>query len=86
MSKYFNISIDDLLKCDDKVIEYLKESTDIVKSNKRLFYAILLNILIIILFIIIWLTLNENMTIIIIVFITSIISFSYLFYQIIKKL
>ena len=32
------------------------------------------------------LTLNENMIIIIIVFITSIISFSYLFYQIIKKL
>lgn len=52
-SKYFNISIDDLLNFDDKVIEYLKESTDIVKSNKRLFYAILLNILIIILFIII---------------------------------
>lgn len=86
LSKYFNISIDDLLNCDDKVIEYLKESTDIVKSNKHLFYAILLNILIIILFIIIGLTLNENMTIIIIVFITSIISFSYLFYQIIKIL
>ena len=86
MIKYFNISIDDLLNFDNKVIEYLKESTDIVKSNKRLFYAILLNILIIILFIIIGLTLNENMTIIIIVFITSIISFSYLFYQIIKKL
>ena len=46
-------TLDDLLNFDDKVIEYLKESTDIVKSNKRLFYAILLNILIIILFIII---------------------------------
>ena len=36
LSKYFNISIDDLLNCDDKVIEYLKESTDVVKSNKHL--------------------------------------------------
>ena len=78
--------IEESEKEKQELIEYLKESTDIVKSNKRLFYAILLNILIIILFIIIWLTLNENMTIIIIVFITSIISFSYLFYQIIKKL
>lgn len=86
ISKYFNISLDDLLNYDDKVLEYLKDSTDVVKSNKHLFYAILLNIVIIILFIIIGLTLNESTAIIIIVFTVSIISFSYLFYQIIKKL
>lgn len=86
ISKYFNISLDDLLNYDDKVLKYLKDSTDVVKSNKHLLYAILLNIVIIILFIIIGLTLNESTTIIIIVFTVSIISFSYLFYQIIKKL
>ncbi len=86
ISKYFNISLDDLLNYDDKVLKYLKDSTDVVKSNKHLIYAILLNIVIIILFIIIGLTLNESTTIIIIVFTVSIISFSYLFYQIIKKL
>ena len=85
-SKCFNISLDDLLSYDDKVLEYLKDSTDVVKSNKKLLYAILFNILIIILFIIMGITTNESISIIVIVFTISIISFSYLFYQIIKKL
>lgn len=67
-------------------MEHLKDSTDVVKSNKKLLYAILLNILIVILFIIVGITLNESISIIVIVFTISIISFSYLFYQIIKKL
>lgn len=86
ISKCFNISLDDLLSCDDKVLEYLKDSTNIVKSNKKLLYAIMLNIIIVILFLIIGITANESITIIIITFTVSIISFSYLFYQIIKKL
>lgn len=86
ISKCFNISLDDLLRYDNKVLEYLKDSTDVVKSNKKLFYAILLNILVIILFIIVGITANESISIIVIVFTISIISFSYLFYQIIKKL
>ena len=81
-----NISLDDLLSYDNKVLEYLKDSTDVVKSNKKLLYAILLNILTVILFIIVGITLNESISIIVIVFTISIISFSYLFYQIIKKL
>ena len=86
ISKCFNISLDDLLSYDNKVLEYLKDSTDVVKSNKKLLYAILLNILVIILFVIVGITANESISIIIIVFTVSIISFSYLFYQIIKKL
>lgn len=86
ISKCFNISLDDLLSYDNKVLEYLKDSTDVVKSNKKLLYAILLNILIIILFIIVGIIANESISIIVIVFTISIISFSYLFYQIIKKL
>ena len=86
ISKCFNISLDDLLSYDNKVLEYLKDSTDVVKSNKKLLYAILLNILVIILFIIVGIIANESISIIVIVFTISIISFSYLFYQIIKKL
>lgn len=86
ISKCFNISLDDLLSYDNKVLQYLKDSTDVVKSNKKLLYAILLNILIIILFIIIGITANESISIIVMVFTISIISFSYLFYQIIKKI
>lgn len=86
ISKYFNISLDDLLASDSNVLKYLKVSTDIVRSNKNILYAIILNIFLIILFVITGILLEESIAIIIIIFTISIISFSYLFYQIIKKL
>lgn len=86
LSKFFNVSLDDLLSYDDKVLDYLKDSTDIVKSNKNILYAVLLNILLIIAFIIVGIIFNESASIIIIIFTVSIISFSFLFYQIIKKI
>lgn len=86
LSKFFNVSLDVLLSYDDKVLDYLKDSTDIVKSNKNILYAVLLNILLIIAFIIVGIIFNESASIIIIIFTVSIISFSVLFYQIIKKI
>ena len=86
LSKFFNVSLDDLLSYDDKVLDYLKDSTDIVKSNKNILYAVLLNILLIIAFIIVGIIFNESASIIIIIFTVSIIRFSFLFYQIIKKI
>ena len=86
LSKFFNVSLDVLLCYDDKVLDYLKDSTDIVKSNKNILYAVLLNILLIIAFIIVGIIFNESASIIIIIFTVSIISFSFLFYQIIKKI
>lgn len=86
LSKFLNVSLDVLLSYDDKVLDYLKDSTDIVKSNKNILYAVLLNILLIIAFIIVGIIFNESASIIIIIFTVSIISFSFLFYQIIKKI
>ena len=86
LSKFFNVSLDDLLSYDDKVLDYLKDSTDIVKSNKNILYAVLLNIQLIITFVIVGIIFNESTSIIIIIFTISIISFSFLFYQIIKKI
>lgn len=86
ISKYFNIALDDLLASDSNVLKHLKVSTDIVRSNKNILYAIILNIFLIILFVITGILLEESIAIIIIIFTISIISFSYLFYQIIKKL
>ena len=86
LSKFFNVSLDVLLSYDDKVLDYLKDSTDIVKSNKNILYAVLLNILLIIAFIIVGIIFNESASIITIIFTVSIISFSFLFYQIIKKI
>ena len=75
LSKFFNVSLDVLLSYDDKVLDYLKDSTDIVKSNKNILYAVLLNILLIIAFIIVGIIFNESASIIIIIFTVSIISF-----------
>ena len=86
ISKCFNISLDDLLASDSNILNHLKVSTDIVRSNKNILYAILLNIFLIILFVIAGILLEESIAIIMIIFTISIISFSYLFYQIIKKL
>ena len=86
ISKYFNIALDDLLASDSNVLKHLKVSTDSVRSNKNILYAIILNIFLIILFVITGILLEESIAIIIIIFTISIISFSYLFYQIIKKL
>lgn len=86
ISKYFNIALDDLLASDSNVLKHLKVSTDIVRSNKNILYAIILNIFLIISFVITGILLEESIAIIIIIFTISIISFSYLFYQIIKKL
>ena len=86
ISKCFNISLDDLLASDSKILNHLKVSTDIVRSNKNILYAILLNIFLIILFVITGILLEESIAIIIIIFTISIISLSYLFYQIIKNL
>ena len=35
LSDVYNITLDSLLKGDDEIIKHLKESTDTVKSNKR---------------------------------------------------
>ncbi len=86
LSKCFNVSLDNLLSNDDKVLDYLKKSTDIVKSNRNVLNAIILNIVLIVVFVIMGIVFEQSAFIVIIIFTISIISFSYLFYQIIKKL
>ena len=45
LSSLYSVSLDNLLKGDQKMIEHLKENTDIVKSSKKLIAAIICNIL-----------------------------------------
>ena len=85
LSNLYCISLDDLLKGDSKMIEHLEESTNVVKSNKKLIGAISLNIVVVILLI----TLNmflPNSYYLILVFCIAIISSATLLYQIIKHI
>ena len=67
LSKCFNVSLDNLLSNDDKVLDYLKESTDIVKSNRNVLNAIILNIVLIVVFVIMGIVFEQSAFIVIII-------------------
>ena len=86
LSNLYSISLDDLLKGDEKMMEHLEESTNIVKSNQKLISAIILNIVIVILLITLNLFLPDNSYYLILVFCIAVISSATLLYQIIKRI
>lgn len=86
LSSLYCISLDDLLKGDSKMIEHLEESTNVVKSNKKLISAISLNIIVVILLITLNMFLPDNSYYLILVFCIAIISSATLLYQIIKHI
>lgn len=85
LSNLYSISLDDLLKGDDKMIEHLEENTNIVKSNRKLITAIMMNILFVILLVAFNMFLPDNRFYLVGIFCFAIISSATLLYQIIKK-
>ena len=86
LSDLYSISLDELLKGDRKMMEHLNESTDIVKSNRKLTGAVIANILLfLIMFVIAGLT-PGNVYLIAGVFCLAAVSTAFLLYQIIKRL
>ena len=86
LSDLYSVSLDELLKGDQKMTEHLAESTNVVKSNKKLTGAILLNIILMILLIALNMLLPEGTYYLVIVFCVVIMSSSALLYQIIKRI
>lgn len=86
LSALYSVSLDELLKGDQKMAEHLEESTNVVKSNKKLTGAILLNIILMILLIALNMLLPEGTYYLVIVFCVVIMSSSVLLYQIIKRI
>jgi transcriptional regulator with XRE-family HTH domain len=86
LSDLYSVSLDELLKGDQKMAEHLEESTNVVKSNKKLTGAILLNIILMILLIALNMLLPEGTYYLVIVFCVVIMSLSVLLYQIIKRI
>ena len=82
LSDLYSVSLDELLKGDQKMAEHLEESTNVVKSNKKLTGAILLNIILMILLIALNMLLPEGTYYLVIVFCVVIMSSSVLLYQI----
>ncbi len=86
LSDVYSISLDGLLKGDKKMIGHLEESTNIVKSNKKLIAAIIANGFLLIMFMLLNGLIAENPYLIMVCSGIGIISTCVLFYQIIKKL
>lgn len=86
LSDLYSVSLDELLKGDQKMAEHLEESTNVVKSNKKLTGAILSNIILMILLIALNMLLPERTYYLVIVFCVVIMSSSVLLYQIIKRI
>lgn len=86
LSDLYSVSLDELLKGDQKMTEHLAESTNIVKSNKKLTGAIILNIVLMILLIALNMLLPEGTYYLVIVFCVVIMNSSALLYQIIKRI
>ena len=85
LSNLYSISLDVLLKGDEKMIEYLEESTDVVKSNQKMIVAIIVNIIVVALLITLNMFIPDNSYFLVGIFCLMVITSSALLYQIIKK-
>ena len=86
LSSLYSVSLDELLKGDEDMIEHLEESTNVVNSKKKLIVAALANILLLIVFAIFSGVIPENRFFLVGIFALSIVSASALLYQIIRKI
>lgn len=86
LSNLYSISLDELLKGDEKMMEHLEESTNVVKSTRKLIGVILLNIITVILLITLSMFLPDRSYYLLVVFCLAIASLSVLLYQMIKRI
>ena len=85
LSDLYQISFDELLKGDDKMIEHLNESTNIVSSNKKLICVAIINIILFFGLVIFNTIISNNKYLLASVLVIAMCSIAALFYQVIKK-
>ncbi len=85
LSNLYSISLDVLLKGDEKMIEHLEESTNVVKSNQKMILAVIVNIIVVALLITLNMFIPDNRYFLVGIICLMVITSSALLYQIIKK-
>ena len=85
LSDLYSVSLDELLKGDQKMAEHLEESTNVVKSNQKMIWAIIVNIIVVALLITLNMFIPDNSYFLVGIFCLMVITSSALLYQIIKK-
>jgi len=86
LSDLYSISLDELLKGDTEMLEHLEESTDIVKSNRKLALAAAANIVTLLACLLMAALLPDNVLVIACVFCLAVVSITCLLYQIVKRI
>lgn len=86
LSDLYQVSLDVLLKGDLEMMQHIEESTDIVKSNKKLIFAIVLEIIIFLIFIVVTILFGVNKILITGEFTLVTLATAYLLYQIVKRI
>lgn len=86
ISDLYSISLDELLKGDQKMIEHLDESTNVVKSNKKLIGAIIINILLFLILLTLVGFMPQSLYMIACVFCLAVMGTGFLLYQIVRKI
>ena len=86
LSDIYDVSLDALIKGDEKMLEHLEESTNLVKSNKKLLFAIIANILTAIAMIGLSVIVPSNEYALAGVFCVMVIAASFLMHQIVKRI
>ena len=86
ISELYNVSLDELLKGDDEMMKHLEETTNVVKSGKRLFAAVTLNIIVMLVMFAAALFLPDRAYITACVFCLALASTAFLVYEIVKKI
>lgn len=86
LSDLYSMSLDDLLKGDKKMIEHLEESTNVVKSNRKLVVAVIINIVLFLSLLIIAGSMPQTIYVLASIFCLAVISVAFLLYEIVKKI
>lgn len=86
LSDLYSISLDELLKGDAEMLEHLEESTDIVKSNRKLILAIAANLAVFLACLLMAAFLPDSVLMVACVFCLAVMSMTYLLYQIVKRI
>ncbi|KHD44796.1 helix-turn-helix domain-containing protein [Streptococcus hongkongensis] len=86
LSDLYHISLDELLKEDIEMIQHIEESTNIVKSNKKLILSIFLLIFIFLILMILATFFETNIIFITGTFTLVTLATAFLLYQIVKRI
>lgn len=86
LSDLYEISLDELLKGDQKMMEHLEECTNVVESNKKLIGAMILNILLFLIMLLMATLMPDRIYMLAVDFNLAIISVAFLLYQIVRRI